>query len=212
MIEENLTWSKAGMNENRYNLAGWLAIVAAIIFPLSIGLDIIQNLIGAAAFGYRGPNFGPSDLLMIAFSGMAIYVLVMFRRLLHENYQYHDLDVLITIAIIWTAVIQAASIGLAIVSFILWPRAETVVIVLQIVFMILFMISAGIIDIIFAVKLFKIMDRASSLVKVLAYLTMIAGVLEVTVILSPLALFLVPASFIVYGLIFLRANQEVEFV
>lgn len=212
MVEENLTWSTLGMNENRYNMAGWLAIAGAIIFPLSIGIGIIQDLIGAAAFGYQGPSFGPGDLLMIVFTGISIYVLVMFRRLLHDHYQFHELDLLITIAIIWSVIIQVASIAMGVISFILWPRSETIVIAMHIAFMILFMLTAGIIDIIFAIKLFKITDRASNLVKVLAYLTVIAGILEVTVILSPLALFLVPASFIVYGLIFLKANQEVEFV
>jgi len=212
MVEENLTWSTVGMNENRYNVAGWLAIAGAIIFPLTIGISIVQSLIGAATFGYRGPNFGPSDILMMIFTGISIYVLVMFRRLLHDHYEFHELDILITIAIIWSVIIQIATTGLKIAFFALWPLPETVVIVTQISFFALFMISAGIIDIIFAVKLFKITDSASHLVKTLAYLSVISGVLEVTVILSPLALFLVPASFIVYGLIFLRANQEVDFV
>jgi hypothetical protein len=48
--------------------------------------------------------------------------------------------------------------------------------------------------------------------KALAWLTMIAGILEVTVILAILALPLVPVSLIIYGLIFLRAREEVEFV
>lgn len=212
MVEDNLTWSALGMNDNRYNPAGWLAIAGAIVFPLSIGIGIVQDLIGAAAFGYRGPNFGPGDVLMIAFTAISIYVLIMFRRLLHDHYQFHELDLLITIAIIWSVTIQVASIAIGAISFILWPQSETIVIVMSIVFVAFFMMSAGVIDIIFAIKLFKIIDRASNLVKVLAYLTLIAGVLEVTVILSPLALFLVPVSFIVYGLIFLRANQEVEFV
>jgi hypothetical protein len=212
MGQENLVWGMDGMSENRYNLAGWLAIAMAVIFPLAFGLGIIQGIIGAGAFGYAGPNFGPSDFLFIIFTGLSVYVLVMFRHLLHEHYEFHELDTLITIAIVWGILFQVGSLLIKGLIIALWPVPETIVGISYLSFLSVAMISAGIIDIVFAVKLFKLADVASKLIKVLAYIGMISGILQVTVILSPLALLLIPVSCVLYGMIFFRAKEDVEFV
>ena len=212
MAENDLTWGMVSMNDNRYNLAGWLSISMAIIFPLAFGIGIIQGVVGAAVFKYTGPNFGPSDLLFILFSCFGVYVLVMFRHFLHERYQFQELDLLITLSIIWIIVYQVLSLALKGLIFVIWPVPETVMAITYIVFVAGAMISVGVIDILFAVKLFKLSDMGNNLINALAYLGMISGILEVTVILSPLALVLIPVTSIIYGLIFFRAKEGVEFV
>jgi hypothetical protein len=209
-IGEN--WGTIKMSENRYNLAGWLSICMAILFPLAFVIGIIQGIIGASVFKYTGPNFGPSDLLFMIFTAMGIYVLIMFRRLLHEHYEFHELDILITIAIIWAILFQVGSLAIKLIIFLAWPMSETAIIAIQLSFMSLAMIAAGVIDIVFAVKLFKILDVVNNMIKTLAYIAMISGILEVTVILSPLALFLIPISSVIYAMIFFKAKEEVEFV
>jgi hypothetical protein len=74
------------------------------------------------------------------------------------------------------------------------------------------MIGVGVIDILIAVKLLRVKERFTELIRVYAYITMIAGILEVSVLLSPLALILVPVSSILVGMIFLRDQEGVEFV
>jgi len=212
MVENDLTWGMHDMSENRYNLAGWLSISMAILFPLAFGIGIIQGVIGAAVFKYTGPTVGPSDLLFVIFTCVSVYILLMFRRLLHDRYQFHELDVLITIAIIWNILFQIGSLALKGLLFAVWPASETAITIVYISFMSVAMISMGVIDIIFAVKLFKLSDMGNNLINALAYLGMIAGILEVTVILSPLSLLLVPVTCIIYGLIFFRAKEDVEFV
>lgn len=212
MVENDLTWGTTRMIENRYNVTGWLAISGAIMFPLAFGLSIIQGVIGASAFGYSGPNFGPSDLLFILITGIGVYVLIMFRRLLHELYEFHELDVVITIAIVWNIVFQIGSLALRAFVIMIWPISELSLTLGSLGFMALAMISLGIIDIVFAVKLFKLSDQGNSLINALAYIGMISGIIEVTVILSPLALLLVPVSFVIYGMVFLKAKEGVEFV
>jgi hypothetical protein len=212
MGQEELAWGTTKMSENRYNLVGWLAIAGAVIFPMAFVMNFVQSIIGIRAFHYRGPNFGPSDLLFIIFTVVAVYVLIMFRKILHEKYQFRELDVLITLAIIFNIFFEAGSLFLKAMIFFIWPISETAASIVLGSFMVIFLIGAGIIDIIFAVKLFKRMDLFSVHIKILAYITVISGIAEVSVILSPLALLLIPVSFIVYGLIFLRANQDVEFV
>lgn len=199
------------MDENRYQLAGWLAITQAVLFPLAFVISIVQGLIGAAAFGYHGPVFGPSDLLFLIFTGIAVYTLFMFKRLLNERYSYHDVDTLILLAICWGIVYQIASIALRVWVVLIWPVSETVLTVVYLVFFALAMISAGIIDILIAINLLQIRQSMNDLIKAFTYITMISGLAEVSVVLAPVALFLIPVSCVILGLIFFK-KEEVEFV
>jgi hypothetical protein len=198
------------MNENQYSLAGWVAIAQAIIFPLALFMAIAQGLIGAAVFGYHGPSFGPSDLLFMLFTVMWAYTLWMFRVYLNERYDYHDLDFLIAAAICVTVLLQMASFGLRGIAFGLAPIAGTVFTILYLMFGAFAMITAGILDILIAVKLLQIRQGANDLLKAFAYITMAVGILEVTVILSPLTFVLVPVYCVILGMIFLGKQEEVQ--
>ncbi len=199
------------MKQNQYSLAGWVAITQAIIFPLGILMAIAQGLIGAAVFGYHGPSFGPGDLLFMLFTVMWAYTLWMFRVYLNERHDYHDLDFLITAAICVTVLLQMLSFGLRGIAFGLAPIAGTIFIVLYLMFAAFAMITAGILDILIAVKLLQIRQGTSDLLKAFAYITMAVGVLEVTVILSPLAFVLVPVYCVILGMIFLGKKEEAQF-
>lgn len=198
------------MNQNRYSLAGWVAIAQAIVFPLGILMAIAQGLLGAALFGYHGPSFGPSDMLFMLFTVMWAYTLWMFRVYLNERCNYHDLDLLITAAICVTILLQMASFGLRGIAIGLAPIAGTVFVILYLMFAAFAMITAGILDILIAVKLLQIRQGVNDLLKAFAFITMAVGVLEVTVIFSPLALVLVPVHCVILGMIFLGKQEEVQ--
>lgn len=199
------------MDENRYQLAGWLAITQAILFPLAFVISIAQGLIGGAAFGYRGPTFGPSDLLFIAFTAMSVYTLLMFRNLLNERYNYHDVDTLILLAICWGIVFQISSLALRVWVVTIWPVSETALSVIYLVFFAVTMITAGIIDILIAVKLLQIRQKLNEMIRAFTYITLVSGLAEVSFVLAPVALLLAPVSCVILGLIFFR-KEEVEFV
>jgi len=200
------------MEENNYRLAGWLAIVQAVLFPVAIFLAIVEQVVAAEAFDIRRPFVGPTDLLMIVFTLIAIYTLLMFRRLLHERYEYHDLDLLILVSIWWAIVFQVVGLGLGVLLSMLWPVDRVFFAIVYLIFMTAAMVTIGVVDILIAVKLLRVKENFSEYVRGLAYVTMAAGICEVTVLLSPLALVLVPVSAIVLALIFFRDQQAVEFV
>ena len=79
-------------------------------------------------------------------------------------------------------------------------------------FVALFSVAMGIVDFMIASRMLRTIERFTPLIKWFAYLTMVAGVCEVTIVLIPLALLIVPVNCILLGLILLRANEEVEFV
>jgi hypothetical protein len=73
------------------------------------------------------------------------------------------------------------------------------------------MITAGIIDILIAVKLLQIRQKLNEMIRAFTYITLVSGLAELSVVLSPLALLLLPVSCVILGIIFLR-KEEVEFV
>lgn len=200
------------MEESNYKLAGWLAIVQAVLFPVSIVLGIIEAGIASELFGIKRPFLGPTDLLMVLFTVIAIYTLLMFKRLLHERYNYHELDLLIYISIGWAIMFQVVGIGLTVLTSIMWPVDKLLFAVIYMVFLTAAMVTVGIVDILIAVKLLKVKENFSEYIRGFAYVTMAAGICEVTVLLLPVALVLMPVTAIVLALIFFRDQQAVEFV
>ena len=200
------------MSDNRYATAGWVSIVAAILFPAGFIVGIVQGIIGIKAFDYRGPVTGPSDLIFLTVTAIGVYALVMLRRMLNERYDFHDVDLLITAAIVWNVFFQLLGIAMKLLTLAAWPVNELTITIYYLTYMVISMISIGIIDIVFAVKILRKKELFSDLMQAYAYITLISGASAVTVILTPLALILVPVSFVVLGMIFLREKEEVEFV
>jgi hypothetical protein len=200
------------MSENRYALAGWLSIAGAILFVVSIVVGILQAVIAGKAFGYHGPVVGPADAVSILFTAFAVYALIMFRRLLHERYEYHGVDTLITLAIVWSIVFQVGAVMLGLFMMVFGIQKDIVVLILSLGFLSVAMLSIGIIDILMSIKLLQARVGFGDLIKVFAYVGLASGILEVSILLSPLALLVVPASFVLLGMILLRDNQPTEFV
>ena len=163
-------------------------------------------------FGPHTVTLGPGDLLFTISIGIAVYALIMFRDLLNKRYNYHDIDSLITISIWWNVVFQIISLTFGSIGMVMGAKYAMGLSLLMLAFLPIYMIVMGIVDIMIATRLLKIKESLNDIFKVFIYVTLIAGILEVSVIFSPLALILIPVSCVVLGMIFLREKEEVEFV
>ena len=140
--------------DNPYSLAGWLAIVSAILFPLAFVVSIIPAF-GIKKFDFQGPAFGPSDIIFIVFTVFGIYVLLKFRQFLNERYNYHGIDTLILISICWGIAFEIGMIVLKLVLIGVYPGKGIGSGIIFISFFALSMITIGVVDIFIAVKLLK---------------------------------------------------------
>jgi hypothetical protein len=211
-MAENLRADGEGtMNENRYAPAGWLALAQAVLFPLAFIIGIVQTIVGAAAFRYHGPVIGPADAISILVTGISVYVLLMFRKLLNERYDFHGADLLIIIAIWWAVLFEIGALILKVI-FILITLPDVAEAVTSLCYLSVAMVTIGIIDIMLAVQLLKIKDRMDDLFRAYVYITMASGILEVSVILSIFSLILFPISSVILGMVFLKQKEEVDFV
>jgi hypothetical protein len=186
------------MDSKRYNLAGWLAILYAILLVPQILFGLIVEW---TASGHPAAET-PVMLLNMAGFALVIYVLVMFRHLLNERFDFHEVDVLIWI-LIWANVLFVA---LGLVGII--PAIEDP---LKIIVLALF-VPYSIITAVFGFKLLRLKDDLFGLLKPYAYTTMALGILGATILLMPIALFVQIAALIIQGMIFLRAKEQTEFV
>jgi len=200
------------MESNKYAVAGWLAIVQAVIFPLSIVVGILEQGLMGRFRDFNHFFFGPSDIMLIIFTVIAIYGLLMFKKLLNEYYDYHDLDLLIIISIWWAVMFEIVGLGLGLIAIVYWPINEIVIAVIYLIFFTAAMVTIGIVDILIAVKILKVKESFNEYIRAFGYISMAAGILEVTVLLSPLTLLLIPVTWIVLALIFFKGPQQVEYV
>ena len=204
--------SEVNMEKTDYSLAGWLAVVQAILFPLTIIWGLVEAGIAGRLTGMTRPFIGPSDLIMVAFTGIAVYTLLMFRKLLNERYDYHELDLLILISVWWAIMFQMVGLGLGVIAMVYWPIDKIILAVVYLIFMSSAMVTIGIVDILIAIKILKIKEKFGEFIRLFAYVTIVAGLCEVSVIFSPISVVLVPVSAVILALIFFRDKYEVEFV
>lgn len=200
------------MRSTKYSIAGWLAIVGAVIFPIAFFVGFIHDIISKVKLHYYGPNFGPGDILFILFTGIAVYTLSVFRDLLNERYNTHKLDTLINISIGWVILFQVCNLCIKGIFIALWPVPKEALTITYVCFMTIAMVTIGIVDILIAVRLLRIGEVQDDLLKAYAYITMVAGVLEASVFLCLLSMILVPISSVILGMILLREKEGVEFV
>jgi hypothetical protein len=195
-----------------YTRAGWLSIVAAILFPVGFGVAFFTAAISARAFNYEGPVIGPSDLIFWAQGACSIYAIYIFRRLLNERYEYREINTLIMASIAWIVIFTILGFALKLLMVALGIQDGLAGTLIMLGFVAVAFITIGVIDIMIATRLLRDKARFTDLIGVFAYITMVGGICEVAMILIPIAMILVPVSCVVLGIILLRANEEAEFV
>ena len=190
------------MNSEKYKTAGWISIANAVLIVPTIALGLFLDYI---ARSYPAVNI-LQILLSLLFCVLGVYIFYVFKKLLNIRYQFHLVDNLI-MALIWINII------ITIKGFLRYiiPAVGVLRLVLGIIVMSLFYIM-GIINIVFGVRLLKLKDDIFGLLKPFAYTNIVAGVCIVSILLMPFGLLAAVTAYIIQGIIFLRAAEDVEFV
>lgn len=189
---------------NRYGVAAWFSFAAAV---LTIPMAALQIYLMAISGDHPGTKFY-NTMLIVAGTPISVFVLYMFRRLLNDRFDFHRANKLITI-MIWAMIVilpfQFATVFMdADTSDTLWLIALCFVPVL--------IIFSTIITILFARRLRTMQDDLYGLKKQFVRWTIISVVCQATIILMPLGILASLATYIMLGVIFLRAKDDVEFL
>jgi len=198
--------------EKQYQWAGWLAIAAAVLtFPLLILGFLVQPQWPKVAF----PLLFVYVPVAVVQTGFALFALFWFRRLLNNRFHFHDTDALIVTIIIGSIVLSAFGLAAKIVVLFVPKSAQLAVALATLGPVILLGLPLAIVSIIFAVKLLRLQDDLSGMLRPFAYTTIAAGACFVTIILAPFGYFVDAVANVMLGMIFLRtlkAPAPVEFV
>jgi len=199
------------MINKKYKMAGWLSIFVAIVFvPKFILNFIIEVLVHKLHF----PGIYLLDaFIVIVLTMVYVFLLLTLRQLLNERYNFYEVDKLITIS--YSCLIAMGFITILDDLFktvgLIGQDLSALKIVLYATFFSVMFIM-GIVSIIFAIKLLHLKGDLFGMLKVYVYTTIAGGVCLVSIVLFPLSLIVVVATYILEGIIFLRAAEEAEFV
>lgn len=200
------------MSEKRYLLAGWAAIAAAGLMPVSFIVAGFEQAAFELGETKRAVGLGASDFLLLVFGAVTIYVFIELKRMLFERYSYRGLDVIIAVEIAWTVVNYGGSFALQSFFSVTGSTTTAAAEVVTTVFWIICIGVFGIIDAILGIMLLLQGRRFGIPLLVFAAFSLAMGLCGVTVILSFFSLLLFPAAYIALGVAFLRPEERLEFV
>ena len=190
------------MERKQYLMTGWLSIAMAVIVVPLVALGLFLDYIART---YPIVNIF-HVILSVIFCFLGVYILYVFRKLLNMRYQFYLVDTLIFILICYNIIMTIFGFFRYFV-----PDSRSIEITISIIGFVLFY-SFGIFNILFGVKLLKLKNDVFGLLKPYAYTTMISGICILAILLLPFGLLAAVAAYIIQGIIFLRAADDVEFV
>ena len=194
------------MSENKYSLVGWLAVALGAVTALTSIAVVVREAMIVVTGEWQDPSIGWYEVLVTIPSLISLYLLFLFRRLLNERYMYHGADRVIML-MIWISLAGLLPMFLAI-----GIGSMDLVIAMSVLMAVLGGIVFGVLNMRLALKLLEIKDRTNNVITAFAYLTMVAGVCYVSLIGMPLGILIEPISLVMLGMIFLREQDQVEFV
>ncbi len=195
------------MNENKFAVAGWMAIAGAIMTLPLMGLGILLDIVSKTRPGFH-PVFPILYVgLGILQATLVIYAFYRFKVYLNECHQFYRTDVLMFIIIAGAIAITTISLTGKVVSFLGMP---TPVLIAFIACIVVVGVPLGIISVIFGIKVLELQNNLNGLLKPYAFLMIIAGVCFATFILAPLGLLIDAAANVMMGLILLKKGGAIE--
>jgi len=181
------------ITKGQLNLAGWLSITNAIFAIPSIimswFLDTVEGM---------GPKLSQAILTVVGL-GLFLYIVSSLRKLLNSRFQFHDVDIYISL-LIWgniiLAILSLFSLGSRRLDWAMW--------ILSMIAFIVF----GILSIMFATRLMRLSNNLYGLLKPFSYTNIVSGICFITVLLAPLGIIAGAVADVILGVIFFRAAEQ----
>jgi len=181
------------ITKGQLNLAGWLSIANALFAIPSIGMSWFLGTIGGS-----GAKLSQAMLTVVGL-GLFLYIISSLRKLLNFRFQFHEVDIYISL-LIWGNVILAALSLLSLGS----RELEQAMGVLSIMAFIFF----GILSIMFATRLLRFPGNLYGLLKPFCYTNILSGICFLTIFLSPVGVIAGAVADVILGVIFFRAAEQ----
>jgi hypothetical protein len=202
------------MQNKDYLLPGVAAIFVAVISPIywigmssSVGdYDILwQDMM----------SLGFSDILFASILLLTIYIYLNLKNILNEqlNFNHIDLLVLIMVAIniLWMSTLFL-DIASAVLPENIVTQNKDAFLKINLSVSIGAIVILGIIDLLIGILLLAKSTELPTLLKIFAIMSVIQGVIGMTVFLSVTLIFIFPITMIILAMFFLRKPESIEIV
>ena len=202
------------MQNNDYLLPGVCAILLAIISPV-YWLGMSQSVESSYVLGQDVMSLGFSDILFACILLLTIYIYLNLKNILNEQLNFHHIDMLIWIYII-VSILWMSTLTLDIASIVL---AENFVTQNESSFSNIALLTSvgaiiilGIIDLLIGILLLAKSTELPALLKVFAIMSVIQGVIGITVVFAVTLIFIFPITLIILAMFFLLKPESLEIV
>ena len=208
------------MKNTDYLLPALAAVAVAILFPIYwIGqMSMGVNMDGADMAAGLFTNISTldlSDALFLALGLLTMFVYFGLMRLLNDQLNYSSLNIVIWIIIALNAVFTATlvlDVYASTLSADTLANNEGYLVGAAMAVGAGSMIVFGILDIILGIALLRAAVPLPSVLKIFAVIAIIQGVLEVSLFLSFMTLFIFPLAMIILAAVFMRKPDSIEVV
>jgi len=204
------------MQNNNYLFPSIAALILATIFPIywfgqiSFGMPSIE-----AALMENVSTINFSDAIFLAIGLLSIYVYLNLRKILNEQLNFKSTDLLLAL-VIGAHAIHILTLGLDLTAVTMTQQGlhENRGVFIGIGLAALFAgnIMFGLLDILVGAVLLKNADNLPTLVKIFALITLIQGVMGISIVFSAATLISFPVSLIVLAVYFLSKPTTIEVV
>ena len=201
------------MQNKDYLLPGVAAIFVAVISPIYwIGMS---SPMGDFALGQDMLSLGFPDILFASILLLTIYIYLNLKHILNEqlNFNHIDLLVLIMVAI---NILWMSTLFLDIASTVLPDNIVTqnkdAFLKINLSVSIGAIVILGIIDLLIGILLLAKSTELPTLLKIFAIMSVIQGVLGITVVFAATLIFIFPITLIILAMFFLRKPESLEIV
>ena len=201
------------MQNKDYLLPGVAAIFVAVISPIYwIGMS---SPMGDFALGQDMLSLGFPDILFASILLLTIYIYLNLKNILNEqlNFNHIDLLVLIMVAI---NILWMSTLFLDIASTVLPDNIVTqnkdAFLKINLSVSIGAIVILGIIDLLIGILLLAKSTELPTLLKIFAIMSVIQGVLGITVVFAATLIFIFPITLIILAMFFLRKPESLEIV
>ena len=201
------------MQNKDYLLPGVAAILLAVLSPIYwIGMS---SPMGDFALGQDMLSLGFPDILFASILLLTIYIYLNLKNILNEqlNFNHIDLLVLIMVAI---NILWLGTLFLDVASTVLPENIVTqnkdAFLKIGLSMGIGAIVILGIIDLLIGILLLAKSTELPTLLKIFAIMSVIQGVLGITVVFAATLIFIFPITMIILAMFFLRKPESLEIV
>jgi len=202
------------MQNRDYLLPGVAAIFVAVISPI-YWLGMAASVGDSDVLWQDMMSLGFSDILFASILLLTIYIYLNLKNILNEQLNFNHIDLLVwiyaAINILWvsTLLLDVAS---AVLPENIVSQNDGTFLNIGLSIGVGAIVMLGIIDLLIGILLLAKSTELPTLLKIFAIMSVIQGVLGITVVFAATLIFIFPITMIILAMFFLRKPESLEIV